>query len=181
MSSDSEAAKPQTTRDNSSVFGFHFSRYINGWVATAIVLPAAITWKGMPVYESQRGILLTYSTLSCALTLAFLFTSREFIPKAKSRIGRIGSILIPLILIFLTAICATQYYEALSHSVSYYENHVSLSEAMQSYPIDRISRGDELIFNYVLTVVFAECAFFFMAFREWQPSTVSSQIKDSRA
>jgi hypothetical protein len=169
MSSDSESPKPLTTRDTSSVFGFHFGRYINGWVAAAIILPAAITWKGMPVYESQRGILLTYSTLSCALTLAFLFTSREFIPKAKSRIGRIGSILIPLILIFLTAVCAVQYYETLDESSHTATTGTSLSDDMQKLPLDRIYRGENLIFYYVLTVVFAECAFFLMAFREWRP------------
>lgn len=149
-----------------------FRDRVNGWVAAALVLPTAITWKGMPVYEQQRPFLVTYTALSCALILAFLFTSRSFIvrlSKAKSRIGTIGSLLIPFIFICATGYCGYEYHQVLLDT-AHYVGSSSLTEAMKSTPIDRIHNGLALMTYYILTMVFAECAFFFMAIRDWRPS-----------
>jgi hypothetical protein len=56
--------------DTPNGFFEYFKKYVNGWVAVALILPTAITWKGMPVYESQRGFLVTYTSLSCVIILA---------------------------------------------------------------------------------------------------------------
>ncbi len=152
-------------------FRTFFKEYVNGWVAAALVLPTAVTWKGMPVYEAQRSLLVTYTSLSCALILAFLFTSRAFIirlSKAKSRIGIIGSLLVPFIFICATGYSGYKYLQVLLDTAHYVSS--PLPDAMKSTPLDQIHDGMTLMTYYILTMVFAECAFFFMAIRDWRPS-----------
>ena len=122
----------------------------------------------MPVYESQRGILTTFSALSCALILAFLFTSREFIPKTKSKIGNLASLLIPLGFICATFYCGYEYVQTLIASAHYYKDQ-TLTEAMKHVELNSIPGGIRIMTYHILIIVFAECAFFFMAFREWKP------------
>jgi hypothetical protein len=155
--------------DNSDTKGFlaYLKAYTNGWVAAAVVLPTAITWKGIPVYESQRSTLVTLNALSCALILSFLFTSREFIPKTKTRIGRFASILISLVFIVLCGSSVATYLDLLDDSARIAQT--DLGKGMRDLTMDQIPKGGVLMLFYILTVVSAECAFFFMAFREWKP------------
>lgn len=146
-----------------------FRTYVNGWVAAAVVLPTAITWKGMPVYESQRGILTSFTTLSCVLILAYLFYSRDHllaIARLKSRMGRVGSLLVPLLLIGGTAFCGFRYIGLLTDSARYAQMH--LDEAMKTRQLEEIRDGTAMMVYYILTMVLAECALFFMAIREWR-------------
>src|ERR1039458_9241518 len=101
-----KSVQQQRADDSPASFTDYFKTYINGWVAAAIALPTAITWKGMPMYESQRSILTTYTALSCVLILAFLFYARNQLTiKLKSRIGSIGLVLLPFALICATGFC----------------------------------------------------------------------------
>jgi hypothetical protein len=154
--------------ERSTGFSDFLTKYLNAWVAAAIALPAAITWKGMPMYESQRGILTSYTTLSCVLILAFLFFVRNQINiKLKSRIGAIGLVLLPLILICATGYCGYKYHDVLVQSVPYTQQH--FSDAYKTVSMEDIHDGGSLIVYYILTMVFAEAALFLMAIREWHP------------
>jgi hypothetical protein len=175
MSTEINTPTPQTSGDSSSAFRKHVGDYINGWVAAAVILPTAITLKEMPMYECQRSLLLTWTSLSCALILAFLYAGREFIPKAKSKVGRVVSILIPAVFIIATAYCGIKYYETLKGTAQYLIDSTGMGEAMQHLTIDRVPDGEALIVYYILTMVFAECAFFFMAFQEWHPKGTRDQ------
>ena len=156
-----------TNNEESKTFIGTLTEHINGWVAVAIVLPTLVTWKGMPVYESQRATLTTVTALSCALILAFLFASRDFIPKVKSRIGHAASLLIPLALIIGTFYSIVQYLHYLKLSANICQE--SLSLCMQHMQMNDINHGEDLIWYYIQALVLAECAFFFMAFKEWRP------------
>lgn len=153
-------------KNNSTGFFDYFKTYVNGWVAAALVLPTAITWKGMPIFEEQRGILTTYTALSCALILAFLFSSRDLLPRFKTRIGTFGALLIPLALIGATAYCGYKYV-ALLNEAAYYAQK-PLSDALKTVSMGDVHEGTSLIAYYILTMLFAESALFFMAFREWR-------------
>jgi hypothetical protein len=158
--------------DSSEGFWTFFEKHVNGWIASAMVLPTAITWVGIPMYEQQRTTLVAYAPLFCALILAFLFTNRTLllkISRAKSRVGSSGSLLIPLVLICATGYCAYEYHQVLLCNGHYVP---SLPDAMKSTALDKIRNGMRLMILYILTMVFAECAFFFMAIREWQPSSI---------
>src|SRR5690348_2007729 len=112
--------KPEPPNSGSTGFSGFFQKYLNAWVAVAIALPTAITWKGMPMYESQRGILTAYTALSCVLIMAFLFYVRNQLNmKLKSRVGAVGLILMPLVLICATGFCGYKYHELLVESASY--------------------------------------------------------------
>src|SRR4029077_17719272 len=111
-------------------FTDYFKTYVNGWVAAAIALPTAITWKGMPIYESQRNILTTYTGLSVVFTLASLFYTRAiFMARLKSRIGSVGLLILPLVLICATGFCGYKYYELLIDSVRYTSPTLALGQA----------------------------------------------------
>lgn len=161
-----QSEKPAPGDQSPRGFLDYLGTYINGWVAAALVLPTAITWKGMPIFEDQRGILTTYTALSCALILAFLFSSRDLIPKFKTRIGQARSILIPFILICATAYCGYKYFTLFNDAIYYAKP--SYSDPVKTVSMGEIHDGTSLIAYYILTMVFAECAFFFMAFREWR-------------
>ncbi len=162
--------RPIRSSDNSGEFTKFFRNYVNGWVAVAVLLPTAITWKGMPVYQSQRGVLTTYTALTCVLTLAFLFYSRDLFAATRnirSRLGAIGMFCLPLITIFAAGFCGYKYVQLLSESAFYAQKHVE--EALPTLSMDQIQGGTSLIVYYILTVAFAEVALFLMAFREWKP------------
>lgn len=166
-STESDAPTPPNPK-RGGFFDF-FRTYVNGWVAAAVVLPTAITWKGMPAYESQRPILTSFTTLSCVLILAYLFYSREHllaIAKLKSRMGRVGSLLVPLLLIGGTAFCGFKYIGLLTDSARYAQMH--LDKAVETRQLDEIREGTAMMVYYILTMVLAECALFFMAIREWR-------------
>lgn len=153
-------------------FFTHWNKYVNGWIAAALVLPTAITWKGMPVYECQRPALTTLSALSCALILSFLYSGRDFIPRAKSRFSRLMTLAIPATFILLTAICGGNYFYMLDRSVPYSDNgrlFPTLNEAMKNASLNQIEDSSPLMAAYLGMMIFAECAFFFMAFHEWRP------------
>src|SRR5215469_12597367 len=97
------------SKDGFNSFLTFLKNYVNGWIAAAAVLPTAITWKGMPMFDSQRPILLSLTSLFCALIMAFLFMNRDFIPRAKSRLGKIGSAIIAFGLIAASACSAGTY------------------------------------------------------------------------
>lgn len=157
---------PPIPKDESSTgFFSYFRTYVNGWVAAALVLPTAITWKGMPMYETQRSLLTTFTTLFCSLTLAFLYTSYDLLPKFKTRIGTFCSIFISFVLICATIYCAFKYVAVLNESVYYTSNQ---PDALKTLAMNDIHNGYLLIAYYVLTMVLAEGAFFFMAFRKWR-------------
>lgn len=159
---------PETPDRGSTGFSDFFRKYLNAWVAAAIALPTAITWKGMPMYESQRGILTTYTALSCVLILAFLFFVRNQLAiKLKSRIGAFGLVLLPLVLICATGYCGYKYHDLLVQSAPYTQEH--LSDAYKTVSIEDIHDGGSIIVYYILTMVFAESALFLMAIREWNP------------
>jgi len=166
------ASRTGESRDNPGGFVSFFRSYMNGWIAAAVVLPTAITWKGMPIFESQRGILTTYTALMCILTLAFLFFSRYLFfatSRLRSRIGSIGLFLLPASLIGATVFCGYGYYKTLLNS-AHYAGPLSMNEALKTLSMADIHEGTALLAYYILTVVFAEAALFFMAFREWKPS-----------
>ena len=155
--------------DGSTGFVDFFQKYLNAWVAAAIALPTAITWKGMPMYESQRSILTTYTALSCVLILAFLFYARNQLTiKLKSRIGSIGLVLLPFALICATGFCGYKYYDLLIQSQPYTQR--ALGEALTKVSIEDIHDGTSILAYYILTMVFAEAALFLMAVHEWHPS-----------
>jgi hypothetical protein len=160
--------KPASPDKGSTGFSDFFRNYLNAWVAAAIALPTAITWKGMPMYESQRGVLTTYTALSCVLVLAFLFFVRNQLNiKLKSRIGALGLVLVPFLLVCASGYCGYKYHDVLVESVPYTQEH--FSDAYKHVSIEDIHDGGHLIVYYILTMVFAESALFFMAIREWRP------------
>jgi hypothetical protein len=160
--------KPESPGKGSTGFSDFFRKYLNAWVAAAIALPTAITWKGMPMYESQRGILTTYTALSCVLILAFLFFVRNQLTiKLKSRIGAFGLVLLPLFLIGATGYCGYKYHDLLVQSAPYAQE--PLSDAYKTVSMEDIHDGGSLITYYILTMVFAESTLFLMAIREWHP------------
>ena len=161
-----EPDKPAPHDDSPEGFFAFFRTYVNGWVAAALLLPTGITWKGMPIYEGQRNLLTTYTGLSCVLILAFLFSSRDLLPKLKTRIGAAASLLIPLILICATGFCGYKYVALLTESAYYAQK--PLSEALKTVSMGDIHDGTSMIAYYILTMVFAEAALLFMAFREWR-------------
>jgi hypothetical protein len=164
-----KSVQQQRADDSPASFTDYFKTYINGWVAAAIALPTAITWKGMPLYESQRSILTTYTALSCVLILAYLFYSRAiFMGRLKSRIGSLGLLILPLVLICATGFCGYKYYELLMDSVRYTPTTLSLAQAFSTLQMNEIHDGPSIIAYYILTMVFAESALFLMAFREWR-------------
>jgi hypothetical protein len=162
-----EPERSQPRNDNPVSFFNHYKTYVNGWIAVAVLLPAGITWKGMPIYEDQRGLLTTYTGLSCVLILAFLFSSRDLLPKLKTRIGAVASLLIPLILICTTGFCGYKYVVLLTESAYYAQK--PLTDALNTVSLGDIHGGTSIIAYYIMTMVFAEVALFFMAFREWRP------------
>jgi hypothetical protein len=165
---DKPSDKPASPDKGSTGFSDFFRNYLNAWVAAAIALPTAITWKGMPMYDSQRGILTTYTALSCVLILAFLFFVRNQLNiKLKSRIGAFGLILLPFILICATGYCGYKYHDVLVESVPYTQGH--FSDTYKTTSIEDIHDGGSLIVYYILTMAFAESTLFFMAIREWHP------------
>jgi hypothetical protein len=169
MSAEKSVQQQQRPSDNPASFTDYFKTYVNGWVAAAIALPTAITWKGIPIYESQRSILTTYTALSCVLILAYLFYSRAiFMVRLKSRIGSLGLLILPLVLICATAFCGYKYYELLMESVRYTPTTLQLGQALSSLQMNEIHDGPSIIAYYILTMVFAESALFLMAFREWR-------------
>lgn len=169
-------------------FFTHWNKYVNGWIAAALVLPTAITWKGMPVYECQRPALTTLSALSCALILSFLYSSRDFIPKAKSRFSRLVTLAIPATLILLTATCGASYFDMLERSVPSKYNSFgdslplfpALNDAMKNASLNQVNDGLKIMVSYLGMMIFAECAFFFMAFREWDPEAEGADRVERR-
>jgi hypothetical protein len=162
-------SKNPNPADKGSIdFSDFFQKYLNAWVAAAIALPTAITWKGMPMYESQRGILTTYTALSCILILAFLFYARNQLTiKLKSGVGSVGIVLLPFFLICATGFCGYKYYDLLIQSAPYTQS--SLADARAKVSIEDIHDGTSILAYYILTMVFAEAALFLMAIREWRP------------
>jgi hypothetical protein len=166
MTSESASNKPGLPDRGSTGFSGFFQKYVGAWVAAAIALPTAITWKGMPMYESQRGILTAYTALSCVLILAFLFYVRNQLDiKMKSRIGTVGLILLPFLLICATGFCGYKYHELLVGSASYIS--VPLLDAEKTVSLEAIHDGGSILAYYILTMVFAESALFLMAIGEW--------------
>jgi hypothetical protein len=152
----------------STGFADFFQKYVNVWVAAAIVLPTAITWKSMPMYKSQRDILTSFTALSCILVLAFLFFVRDQLTvKIKSKFGSAVVILIPLALICATGYCGYKYHDLLVASAPYGQAH--LNDLYDKNSLDEIHDGGYIIVYYILTMVFAESALFLMAIREWHP------------
>jgi hypothetical protein len=123
----------------------------------------------MPIYESQRSILTTYTGLSCVLILAYLFYSRAiFMVRLKSRVGSVGLLILPLILICAAGFCGYEYYKLLVDSVRYTPTPLALGQALSTLQMNEIQDGPSIIASYILTMVFAESALFLMAFRDWR-------------
>jgi hypothetical protein len=163
-----KSKKPDPPNKGSIGFSDFFQKYLNAWVAAAIALPTAITWKGMPMYKSQRDILTSYTALSCILILAFLFFVRNQLTiKLKSKFGSAVVVLLPLSLICATGFCGYQYHHLLVESAPYTQGQ--LVDTLQSVSIEDIHDGGSIIVYYILTMVFAESALFLMAIREWRP------------
>jgi hypothetical protein len=161
--------KPNSADKGSISFSVFFQKYLNAWVAAAIALPTAITWKGMPMYESQRGILTTYTALSCVLILSFLFYSRNQLTiKLKSRIGSMGIVLLPFVLICAAGFCGYKYYDLLIQSAPYTQRAL-FGDALTKVSLEDIHDGTYILVYYILTMVLAEAALFLMAVREWRP------------
>jgi len=166
MAKKNNSNKPEPPDSGSAGFSGFFQKYVNAWVAAAIALPTAITWKGMPMYESQRGILTAYTALSCVLIMAFLFYVRNQLNmKLRSRVGAVGLILMPLVLICATGFCGYKYHELLVESASYIST--PLADAQKTVSLEAIHDGGSILAYYILTMVFAESALFLMAIREW--------------
>jgi hypothetical protein len=107
----------------------------------------------------------------CVLVLAFLFYSRGIFlatVELRSRIGIVGLFLLPLLLIGAAVFCGYEYYLNLINSA--YLTQMHLEDAVKTVSLGDIPRGSALLAYYILTVVFAEAALFFMAFREWLPA-----------
>jgi hypothetical protein len=161
--------EPLHDPSNDSVGVVEFaSRYVNKLLAFAGLIPTAVTWKGMPMYESQRATLLSLTSLFCILIIGFLFMNRELIPRAKSRIGKFGSAFIALCLMGACAYCVVRYLGLLNYSTGLWNG--SEGDALKNSSPTEISNGGSLIVHYVLAMVAAEAALFFMAIREWNRS-----------
>jgi hypothetical protein len=177
MAENSEnAAGSSNSGDASEGFLEFFKKYINGWVAIALILPTAVTWKGVPVYEAQRGLLVTFTGLTCGLVLAFLFSNRSIIrgvAKTKSQLGIVGSFLIPLLLIVATGYCGYKYVEVLKFAAQYYDG--SFTDALKNLEMNQIRDGNQIMAFHIGIMLFAECALFFMALREWKPNKDGSK------
>jgi hypothetical protein len=138
------ADKSNTPDAGSTGFSDFFQRYLNAWVAAAIGFPTAITWKGMPMYKSQRDILTSYTALSCILLLAFLFFVRNQLTiKLKSTFGSAFVILLPLALICATGFCGYKYHDLLVGSGPY--NQGPLSDKLDSVSLEDIHDGGSTI------------------------------------
>jgi hypothetical protein len=167
----SQIANPRSSSGGVKGFLSFLKNYVNEWVAAAAVLPTAITWKGMPMYTSQRPILLSLTSMFCALIMSFLFMNRDFIPRAKTRLGKLGSGIIAFGLIVATASCAGTYLDTLNQSTRYADTAQDV--VLRTFQLDQIHDGGRLIVLYISIMVFAECAFFFMAFREFDARSTS--------
>jgi hypothetical protein len=79
---------------------------------------------------------------------------------------------LPATFIVLTAICGGNYFYMLDRSVPYSDNgrlFPTLNEAMKNASLNQIEDSSPLMAAYLGMMIFAKCAFFFMAFREWRP------------
>jgi hypothetical protein len=149
-----------------------FKRYVNGWAAAAVVLPAAINWLGMPVYDSQRAILRTYTTLACVLTLALLFYSRDIFAArtlGRNRIAFYVLKLLPLALLGGAVFCGFRYVDLLKES--FYYAQMEQEQALKTVTLVNIQNGTSIMVYYILTLLCAEAALFLMAFQEWMRGT----------
>ena len=161
--------KPRDTKNegDSKSFFDHLKNQVNGWIAAGALIPTGITWKGMPMYEAHKSILLSATGLFCAFTMGFLFLNRNFIPKAKSSLGKIVFSLVVLMFIAASVFCFFAYYTTLMHSID--STSLPQDQVLRTFSINTIHDGTYLIVYYLLTMIFANCAMFLMAYRDWKP------------
>ena len=134
------------------------------------MLPAAVTWKEMiPIYVSQKGVLATYTTLACLLTLALLFYCRHRFAASMLRrdpsLTRGIGLLLPLLFVVLSATLGVLYLIALGDSID--ETKYYSEQGLQDAPFYSIRDGWRLMSCYILMFVSAEAALFLMALREY--------------
>ena len=88
-------------------------------------------------------------------------------PRFRSRLGSIGLIFLPILLIGATIFCGWEYYDLLLKS-AHYAKPLSMNDALKTLTMPEIQGGSALLAFYILPVVFAEAALFFMAFQAWK-------------
>jgi hypothetical protein len=76
------------------------------------------------------------------LILAYLFYSRAiFIVRLKSRIGSLGLLILPLVVICATGFCGYKYYELLMDSIRYTPTALALGQALSTLQMNEIHYG----------------------------------------
>jgi hypothetical protein len=190
------AAPAEPTRFKA--FANFFKNYmsVSAVIAAALPIPVA-AWKLIPMYDAQRGILGTYTSLFCFLILAFIFYRRHTLARlmfrdslglsqkeAPSRFwplvfSRLPSFLVnwgPAILILLCFASIVAYQSTLQISLAgtYEGGPISHEQAVKE--VERIltdskwyeiRKGELLIGFYLLIFLCAEAAFVLMATKEY--------------
>ena len=107
-------------------FATFFRSYMSASTILVAALPIPVTsWKLIPAFEAQRGVLSVYTPLLCFLLVSFLFFSRHSLAVLMFPLGRRSSkrplrplvSLLPLALIILAIFSAVQYHLTLNSSI----------------------------------------------------------------
>jgi hypothetical protein len=160
-----------------------FRGYMGLWSVVTAALPIPVTYAGaIPIYTAQKAFLSTYTSLFCFLVLGFLFYSRhslarhmfpEFFRKrdqdaSVKEVGRrmwntVVSVL-PLMLIF-GCFCAVYLY----HTELVFSLRMTSpsSKFLQEADLQSIPNQWDLMLDYLLIFLTAECAFALMALKEY--------------
>jgi hypothetical protein len=149
---------------------------------TAAVAPLLTAMKTMPIFESHKSVLATYSGLLGFLLLAYVFYLRGPLAKAMvphapgSRFTAFAVNMIPLLLMAGSIFCYVSYSRALDQSIakaresarSEYSDIVSRREVLEKWgQREEVYRSQYLQYNYLGIFLLAECAFVVMALREY--------------
>jgi hypothetical protein len=130
-----------------------------------------VTWKALPVYESQKGILATFTTLACILVLAFLFYSRHRFAASMLRLDPTlarGLGWLPFLFVLLATVFGFAYFSTLQESLSANPRDPDyVRGVLDQTPLQSIPSGLGLMVCYILTFVTAETALLVMALREY--------------
>jgi hypothetical protein len=183
------AAPAEPTRFK--VFANFFKNYmsVSAVISAALPIPVA-AWKLIPMYDAQRGILGTYTSLFCFLTLAFIFYRRHTLARLMFRdslglsqkeappsrfwplvFGRLPSFLVnwgPAILILLCFASIVAYQNTLLISLAALRGpQPDLDIMLRTWPWYYIPKAELLIAFYLLIFLCAEAAFVLMATKEY--------------
>jgi uncharacterized membrane protein len=172
-----------------------FASFFKGYMGvmplvTAAFAPLLTMAKAIPVFESQKTTLATYSGLLGFLLLAWVFYVRgafvkAMVPRAAKSTGSAGfstsrkmqrwaANLLPLLLIVCSVFCYLKYFSVLDESIGYarektlHKDLVSPHDILEKWgQLEPIFLSSTLQSYYLGIFLFAEMAFVVMALREY--------------